>query len=88
MRKAGTRTLVKDAEAWGEKWPAHQDRYFQEHGIELRVDATAAHPGEHIGPVRVRKVNSPAAARAETLRTANEKSARDHRGLYRRRRPV
>ena len=49
VRKAGTRTLVTDAEAWGETWRAHQDRYFQEHGIELRVDATAAHPGEHIG---------------------------------------
>ena len=77
VRKAGTRTLVTDAEAWGETWRAHQDRYFQEHGIELRVDATAAHPGEHIGPVRMRKVDSPAAARAETLRTANEEAARD-----------
>ena len=77
VRKAGTRTLVTDAEAWGETWRAHQDRYFQEHGIELRVDATAAHPGEHIGPVRMRKVDSPAAARAEALRTANEEAARD-----------
>ena len=77
VRRAGTRTLVTDAEAWGETWRAHQDRYFQEHGIELRVDATAAHPGEHIGPVRMRKVDSPAAARAEALRTANEEAARD-----------
>ena len=59
VRKAGIRTLVTDAEAWGETWRAHQDRYFTEHGIELlRVDATAAHPGEHIGPVRMRKVDS------------------------------
>ncbi|MBN8925276.1 MAG: hypothetical protein BGO51_10155 [Rhodospirillales bacterium 69-11] len=77
VRKAGTRTLVTDAEAWGETWRAHQDRYFQEHGIELRVDATAAHPGEHIGPVRMRKVDSPAVARAEALRRANEAAARD-----------
>ena len=77
VRKAGTRTLVTDAEAWGETWRAHQDRYFQEHGIELRVDATAAHPGEHIGPVRMRKVDSPAVERAEALRTANEAAARD-----------
>jgi len=77
VRKASTRTLVTDAEAWGETWRAHQDRYFQEHGIELRVDATAAHPGEHIGPVRMRKVDSPAVARAEALRTANEAAARD-----------
>ncbi len=77
VRKAGTRTLVTDAEAWGETWRAHQDRYFQEHGIDVRVDATAAHPGEHIGPVRMRKVDSPAVARAEALRTANEAAARD-----------
>ena len=42
VRKAGTRNLVTDAEAWGETWRAHQDRYFAEHGIALRVDATAA----------------------------------------------
>ncbi len=77
VRKAGARTLVTDAEAWGETWRAHQDRYFHEHGIELRVDAIAAHPGDHIGPVRMRKVDSPAAARAEQLRSANEAAARD-----------
>ncbi len=77
VRKAGSRSVVTDAEAWGETWRAHQDRYFQEHGIELRVDATAAHPGEHIGPVRMRKVDSPAVARAEALRATNEAAARD-----------
>ncbi len=77
VRRAGTRALVTDAEAWGETWRVHQDRYFQEHGIELRVDATAAHPGEHIGPVRMRKVDSPAAERAEALRQSNETAARD-----------
>ena len=69
--------MVTDAEAWGETWRAHQDRYFLEHGIALRVDATAAHPGEHIGPVRMRKVDSPAAERAEVLRQSNEAAARD-----------
>ena len=77
VRRAGARTLVTDAEAWGETWRMHQDRYFQEHGIALRVDATAAHPGEHIGPVRMRKVDSPAVARAEALRTVNEAAAQD-----------
>ncbi len=77
VRKAGTRALVTDAEAWGETWRIHQDRYFQEHGIALRVDATAAHPGEHIGPVRMRKVDSPAVERAEALRQSNQAAARD-----------
>jgi len=77
VRRAGTRAVVADGEAWGETWRAHQDRYFQEHGIGVRVDVTAAHPGEHIGPVRMRKVDSPAAARAEVLRAANEAAAKD-----------
>jgi len=77
VRRAGSRAVVADGEAWGETWRAHQDRYFQEHGIGVRVDATAAHPGEHIGPVRMRKVDSPAAARAEVLRAANEAAAKD-----------
>jgi len=76
VRRAGSRAVVADGEAWGETWRAHQDRYFQEHGIGVRVDATAAHPGEHIGPVRMRKVDSPA-ARAEVLRAANEAAAKD-----------
>src|SRR5271165_7129596 len=77
VRRAGGRAVVSEGEAWGELWRAHQDRYFQEHGLELRVDPTAAHPGEHIGPVRMRKVDSPAVARAEALRTANEHAAKD-----------
>jgi Ti-type conjugative transfer relaxase TraA len=77
VRQAGARTLVTEAAVWGELWRAHQDRYFAEHGLGLRVDATAAHPGEHIGPVRMRKVDSPAVARAEVLRAANEAAARD-----------
>jgi Ti-type conjugative transfer relaxase TraA len=77
VRKAGTRALVTDAEAWGETWRVHQDRYFQEHGIALRVDATAVHLGEHIGPVRMRKVDSPAVERAEALRQSNRAAARD-----------
>jgi Ti-type conjugative transfer relaxase TraA len=77
VRQAGTRALVTEADVWGELWRAHQDRYFAEHGLELRVDTTALHPGEHIGPVRMRKVDSPAVARAEVLRAANEAAARD-----------
>ncbi len=77
VRRAGGRAVVADGEVWGELWRAHQDRYFQEHGIDLRVDPTAAHPGEHIGPVRMRKVDSPAVLRAEALRTTNEAAARD-----------
>ena len=77
MRSAAGKSFVADGEAWGELWRAHQDRYFREHGLDVRVDATAAHTGEHIGPVRMRRVDSAAATRAEALRRANEDAARD-----------
>ncbi|WP_174513387.1 AAA family ATPase [Methylocella tundrae] len=71
------RGYVADAEAWGELWREHQDRYFREHGFSTRVDVAAIHPGAHIGPVRMRKPGSDLVARAEVLRQANEAAARD-----------
>ena len=55
VRRAGGRAVVADGEAWGELWRDHQNRYFVEHGLGIRVDPTATHAQEHIGPVRMRK---------------------------------
>ena len=77
VRRAGGRAVVADAAAWGALWRDHQNRYFQEHGLDLRVDPTATHAGQHIGPVRMRKAESGIAERAELLRQANEAAARD-----------
>ena len=77
VRRAGGRAVVADAAAWGALWRDHQNRYFQEHGLDLRVDPTATHAGQHIGPVRMRKAESGIAERAEVLRRANEEAARD-----------
>jgi Ti-type conjugative transfer relaxase TraA len=77
IRRAGGRAVVADAEAWGALWRDHQNRYFHEHGLDLRVDPTATHAGQHIGPVRMRKAESGIAERAEVLRQANEAAARD-----------
>ena len=63
VRQAGSRAVVSDGEAWGELWRAHQDRYFAEHGSDVRVDVTAAHPGAHIGPVRMREGGQPGGGR-------------------------
>lgn len=71
------RSFVVDAEAWGDLWREHQDRYFIEQGFSIRVDAQAIHPGAHIGPVRMRKPGSDLVARAEVLRQDNEEAARD-----------
>lgn len=77
VRRAGGRAVVADGEAWGELWRDHQNRYFVEHGLGIRVDPAATHAQEHIGPVRMRKADSAAGERAETLRQANQVAARD-----------
>lgn len=77
VRRAGGRAVVAEGEAWGELWRDHQNRYFVEHGLGIRVDPAATHAQEHIGPVRMRKTDSAAGERAETLRQANQAAARD-----------
>ena len=58
-------------------WRDHQNRYFREHGIDLQVDPTAAHPAPHIGPVRMRVAGAEIVERAEEIRQADEAAARD-----------
>jgi Ti-type conjugative transfer relaxase TraA len=77
VRRAGGRAVVADGAAWGELWRDHQNRYFVKHGIDARVDPKATHAQQHIGPVRMRKADSAASERAETLRQANQAAARD-----------
>ena len=77
VRHAGGRARVADGAAWGELWREHQDQYFREHGLEVRVNSCATHAQEHIGPVRMRRAGSEIVARAETIRQANQEAARD-----------
>ena len=77
VRHAGGRAIVADGDAWGELWRDHQNRWFREHGLDLEVDPTAAHPAPHIGPVRMRVAGSEIIERAEQIRQANETAARD-----------
>ena len=77
VRASKGRAVVSEAEAWGATWRDHQNRYFIEHGLDLRVDVTSAVPQEHIGPVRMRAADAPINQRAEEIRKANELAARD-----------
>lgn len=77
VRQGAGGPLVAEAEAWGATWRDYQDRYFAAHGLEIRVDATAAVPAEHVGPVRMRAPEAAANARAEEIRRANALAARD-----------
>jgi Ti-type conjugative transfer relaxase TraA len=77
VRSAGGRARVADGTAWGEFWRDHQDQYFREHGLAARVDPSATHAQEHIGPVRMRRTGAEIVERAEIIRQANQEAARD-----------
>jgi Ti-type conjugative transfer relaxase TraA len=77
IRQAGARSFVAEGEEWGALWRDHQDRYFLSHGFSARVDATATHAQEHIGPLRMRAAESEANERAREIARANSEAARD-----------
>ncbi len=39
---------------WGKLWTEAQNKYFQERGLELKVDHNSLIPQEHLGPFRMR----------------------------------
>lgn len=77
VKLMGGRAAVTDGEAWGALWRDHQNRYFIEHGMEVRVDQVSAVPQEHVGPVRMRAPESAAVARAEAIARENAAAARE-----------
>ncbi|MER8555988.1 AAA family ATPase [Mesorhizobium sp. M1217] len=77
IKRGGGRAIVAEGEAWGALWRDHQNRYFAEQGLSIRVDATSAVPQEHIGPIRMRTPGAEVNVRAEHIRRANEEAARD-----------
>ena len=68
VRRAGGRAVVADGEAWGALWRDHQNRYFQTHGLDCRVDPIATHAGQHIGPVRMRRAETGIAWATDPMR--------------------
>ena len=64
----GGRGFVAVDDQWGEKWGQHQDRYFEELGLDLRVDSTRLVGGEHLGPARFQQD-------ADKVETNNERTA-------------
>ncbi|MDR3472310.1 MAG: AAA family ATPase [Devosia sp.] len=77
VKLMGGRAAVTDGEAWGALWRDHQNRYFIEHGMDVRVDQVSAVPQEHVGPVRMRAPESAAVARAEAVARENAAAARE-----------
>ena len=77
VRRLGARAAVTDGEAWGALWRDHQNRYFAEHGLSIRVDGTSAVPQAHVGPVRMRAEESAAVERDREIARENALAARD-----------
>jgi Ti-type conjugative transfer relaxase TraA len=77
VKLMGGRAAVTDGEAWGVLWRDHQNRYFIENGLDVRVDELSAVPQQHVGPVRMRAPESAAVARAEAIARENAAAARE-----------
>ena len=77
VRRFGGKAFVMGAHGFGESWRDHQNAFFRERGYEVRVDPTAVHPGEHLGPVRMRVQESDLNQRAAGLAQDNQVAARD-----------
>lgn len=45
---------VCNGQSWGKLWTETQNKFFQEKGLDLRVDASGIIAQKHIGPVRLR----------------------------------
>jgi Ti-type conjugative transfer relaxase TraA len=79
VRWVGGRRQVVDAEAWGQVWGAHLNRYFVEQAMATRVDANSVLGQVHIEPYRMRREGSWILKHAEERRLANIEAARDPR---------
>lgn len=62
---------------WGKLWAEHQNNYFQEQGLDLRVDANGIIPQEHLGPFRMRARAFSLLEEHHRLLEANEIESRD-----------
>lgn len=73
-------------EGWdiGEAWKDHQNAFFVEKNIDLRVDPIGIVPQEHLGPVRMRVHMNEALERANLLQEANEEASRDPEKILKR----
>ena len=69
--------VVMEAELVGQIVRDIQNAYFEEKGLDLRVDPIGIVPQEHLGPVRMRNHMNDALVRSEMLKQANEDNVKD-----------
>ena len=54
VKVKGKPYVVREEQMIHDKWAAHMDQYFNDKGLEIRVDPISLLPGEHVGPRRFR----------------------------------
>ena len=64
---------------WYLKWTQHQNEYFQEKGLSLRVDPIGVIPEKHLGPVRMRGKAMSLVVENESLKELNQIKCSDPR---------
>ncbi len=52
--KSMNRASVVEKSGFGKKWEEHQNEFFINRGVDLRVDPSGVIPQKHLGPVRMR----------------------------------
>jgi Ti-type conjugative transfer relaxase TraA len=67
----------------GVVWTWLQNKYYQRHGLDLRVDLPGELTQEHVGPVRMRSVMNEAAMRNEEKAQANIENIKSGEDLIR-----
>jgi Ti-type conjugative transfer relaxase TraA len=77
IRRMKGRAVVAEGEAWGATWREHQNRYFMQAGLGIRVDPVATVAQAHIGPIRMRTAEAKANARLAEVARANAAAALD-----------
>lgn len=77
IRRLKGRAIVAEGEAWGATWRAHQNRYFMQEALGIRVDPVATVAQAHIGPIRMRTAEAEANTRLAEVARANAAAAWD-----------
>ena len=68
---------IVEKDYWNRQWRDFQNRYFIEHGMDLRVDPSGVVAGVHLGPARYQK-QAERVAEAEAAEAANRAAVRSN----------
>lgn len=65
----------------GKEWKEVQNRFFERHGLENRVDSISTVPEKHIGPIRMRSIINKAVEENEIRRIGHLENIKEPKGV-------